>query len=48
MLDLTINTRGGDVEQALLPAYPKELNSTRHRSSCWKLHRSLFIRHRAV
>lgn len=28
MLDLTINTRGGDVEQALLPAYPKELNST--------------------
>ncbi len=29
VLDLTINTRGGDVEQALLPAYPKELNSTR-------------------
>ena len=28
VLDLTINTRGGDVEQALLPAYPKELNST--------------------
>ncbi len=27
VLDLTINTRGGDVEQALLPAYPKELNS---------------------
>ncbi|WP_161928931.1 membrane protein insertase YidC, partial [Pseudomonas yangonensis] len=28
VLDLTINTRGGDVQQALLPAYPKELNST--------------------
>ena len=28
MPDLTINTRGGDVEQALLPAYPKELKST--------------------
>lgn len=27
VLDLTINTRGGDVEQALLPAYPKELGS---------------------
>ncbi len=47
VLDLTINTRGGDVEQALLPAYPKELNSTQP-FRCWKLHRSLFIRHRAV
>ncbi|MDU7353889.1 MAG: membrane protein insertase YidC, partial [Citrobacter freundii] len=28
VLDLTINTRGGDVEQASLPAYPKELGST--------------------
>ncbi|SUG17806.1 Inner membrane protein translocase component YidC long form [Salmonella enterica subsp. arizonae] len=28
VLDLTINTRGGDVEQALLPAYPKELGSS--------------------
>lgn len=28
MLELTINTRGGDVEQALLPAYPKALKST--------------------
>ncbi|XPE67149.1 hypothetical protein ACNKHR_12870 [Shigella flexneri] len=47
MLNVTINTRGGDVEQALLPAYPKELNST-SRSSCWKLHRSLPLRRRAV
>ena len=42
VLDLTINTRGGDVEQALLPAYPKELNSSRKRSfSClvvWESH----------
>jgi YidC/Oxa1 family membrane protein insertase len=28
VLELTINTRGGDVEQALLLAYPKELKST--------------------
>lgn len=28
VLELTINTRGGDVEQALLPAYPKALKST--------------------
>ncbi len=28
VLDLTINTRGGDVEQALLLDYPKELKST--------------------
>lgn len=28
VLKLTINTRGGDVEQALLMAYPKELKST--------------------
>lgn len=28
VLELTINTRGGDVEQALLPTYPKELKST--------------------
>ena len=28
MLELTINTRGGDVEQALLLTYPKELKST--------------------
>ena len=28
LLDLTINTRGGDVEQALLLDYPKELQST--------------------
>ncbi|MCS3432629.1 membrane protein insertase YidC [Klebsiella sp. BIGb0407] len=28
VLELTINTRGGDVEQALLPTYPKTLNST--------------------
>ncbi|VEC02348.1 Oxa1Ec [Cedecea lapagei] len=27
VLELTINTRGGDVEQALLPTYPKELKS---------------------
>lgn len=27
VLELTINTRGGDVEQALLPTYPKELES---------------------
>lgn len=27
MLELTINTRGGDVEQALLLTYPKELKS---------------------
>ncbi|WP_254556937.1 YidC/Oxa1 family insertase periplasmic-domain containing protein, partial [Salmonella enterica] len=25
--DMPINTRGGDVEQALLPAYPTELGS---------------------
>ncbi|MBU4682154.1 membrane protein insertase YidC [Cedecea davisae] len=28
VLELTINTRGGDVEQALLPTYPKELKSS--------------------
>ncbi len=28
VLDLTINTRGGDVEQALLTAYPTKLGST--------------------
>ena len=28
VLELTINTRGGDVEQALLLTYPKELKST--------------------
>lgn len=28
VLDLTINTRGGDIEKAQLPAYPKALNST--------------------
>lgn len=28
VLDLTINTSGGDVEQALLLDYPKELKST--------------------
>ena len=28
VLELTINTRGGDVEQALLPTYPKELGAT--------------------
>jgi protein translocase subunit yidC len=28
VLELTINTRGGDVEQALLLAYPKELKSS--------------------
>ena len=28
MFELTINTRGGDVEQALLLTYPKELKST--------------------
>ncbi|XPE57779.1 membrane protein insertase YidC [Shigella flexneri] len=27
VLELTINTRGGDIEQALLPAYPKALKS---------------------
>jgi YidC/Oxa1 family membrane protein insertase len=28
VLELTINTRGGDVEQALLLGYPKELKSS--------------------
>ncbi|MBE8178526.1 membrane protein insertase YidC, partial [Leptospira borgpetersenii serovar Ballum] len=28
VLSLTINTRGGDIEQALLLAYPKELGSS--------------------
>ena len=30
VLELTINTRGGDVEQALLLTYPKELKATDH------------------
>jgi YidC/Oxa1 family membrane protein insertase len=47
VLDLTINTRGGDVEQALLLDYPKELKSTEP-FQFWKPRRSLPIRRRAA
>ncbi len=35
VLSLTINTRGGDIEQAKLLAYPDTLGSST-RSNCWK------------
>jgi YidC/Oxa1 family membrane protein insertase len=37
VLSLTINTRGGDIEQAkLLTAYPDDSGFYRRLSSCWK------------
>lgn len=47
VLDLTINTRGGDVEQALLRLTRKNWVPT-NRSSCWKPPRSLSIRRKAA
>ncbi len=47
VLDLTINTRGGDVEQALLPAYPKELGSNEP-FQLLETTRSLSIRRKAA
>lgn len=47
VLDLTINTRGGDVEQACSRLTRKNWVPT-NRSSCWKPPRSLSIRRKAA